>query len=191
MKKASLMNWMEFVQSETPQDVLETLPVKVISLTERVRKGKESIANETDAEAIEKYTKVLARLKRERDFLIAVFRFRDEEIPTMIGVTDKVAINKNDTGEIFRRILSFFAGDIYRDKENPERKKWIDAINEACRVQKDNPKYLSMLQDIDKYEGEYDYGDIPAFYHDLCITLNKIVDSYMVMSMYIFKNNLL
>lgn len=168
------MSWLNYLQSETKTEDLAYLEEKTTAITERVRKGKDSVTAETNASKKTRYQNIVNELSMSRNFYTALLRFRDWELPRLLGgviPTDKEAGDKR-CELIFQEICTMSHNLSCHDMDAEEDMLRTQGVNLATK----KPVGQKLLEQMAVFDLDYDMFDAPMFYRDLVLTLNLISD---------------
>lgn len=171
-----MTEWVQFLRKETPEAVFDYLPAMLENLTIRVRNGRTSL----QAEGLTKgkqaqYQAAVDRLTIERDFFAAMLRYRDVELPALLGSNWDAENHSEEV--IFQRNADWVhclqATDaILQPDHEADLAELQEAINRVYKT-KEGESLTKNAFDVFSSEG-YDYQDLPIFYRDICCALNAI-----------------
>lgn len=169
--------WLEYLQRDTPEDVLGYIPETLVNLTLRCRNGNIAITDpDTKPEKKPEYEALLRKLTVQRDFFAALLRYRDEELPTVLGPRwDKKKMDEAVEAIFQRHALWVQSWYPTNELTLPENKERFQAVQNAVKVIHATEEGQKLMQDaFDRFEIGYDYSDLPIFYRDICVAINAI-----------------
>ena len=168
------MKWLDYLQSDTEPEDLAYLEDKTRAITERIRNGKASVEAETNARKKANYQAIVKRLAKSRDFYTAMLRFRDLELPRLLGgvIPKDEDSSEKRCEQIFQAICNMthsLSCCTVSDDEEALRTQGINLVTKEPVGQK-------LLKQMDTFDLGYDMLDAPLFYRDLVLTMNLISD---------------